>query len=373
MFSLLPRSAQRAVRRGASQAAKLMSATTKATRQANKAVRKAEKVVRQTKKTVRATTKAVKALKPAPARKAPGRFVEIDGARIHYIARGRGRPVVLLHGNGTMAEDYEICGLIDRLATRYRVIAIDRPGFGHSERPRHTLWSAQAQARLIHRVLEKLKVERPVVVGHSWGTLVTLALATAEQRELRGLVLLSGYYYPGRRADVTMSAPLAIPGIGDAARSMVPSALLPALAAQSFRQVFRPQPVPARFTARFPAEIAMSQTQLRASTEDASTMNAAANLLQHSYVKLRIPVTILAGEADAVVKTEEQSHRLHGDVAGSTLVLLPKLGHMIHYFARGAICRAVDHLMQPAGPRAKSAGEAASTRMARGPGLPKLF
>lgn len=373
MFSLLPRSAQRAVRRGASQAAKFLSATTKATRQANKAVRKAEKVVRQTRKTVRASSKAVKALKAEPARKAPGRFVDIDGARIHYIARGRGRPVVLVHGNGTMAEDWEICGLIDRLATRYRVIAIDRPGFGHSDRPRHTLWSASAQARLIHRVLEKLKVERPLVVGHSWGTLVTLALATGEWRELRGLVLLSGYYYPGRRADVTLSGPLAIPGIGDAARSLMPSALAPTLAAQSFRQVFKPQPVPARFTARFPVEIAMSQTQLRASTEDAATMNAAASILQHSYVKLRIPVAILAGEEDAIVETQEQSRRLHGDVAGSTLVLLPKLGHMIHYAARGAIGRAIDSLMQPAAPRPRSAGEAASTRMARGPRLSKLF
>ena len=372
MFSFMPRSARRAARRSVTQATKLLSATTKATRQADKAIRDADKLVRQGRKTVRAARKAVKALTPEPIRKAPGRFVEIDGARVHYIARGRGRPVVLLHGNGTMAEDYEICGLIDRLATRYRVIAIDRPGFGHSDRPRHTLWTATAQARLIHRVLDALNVERPLVLGHSWGTLVTLALATAEWRELRGLVLLSGYYYPTQRADVTLSAPLALPGIGDAARSLMPSALAPALAAQSFRQVFRPQSVPARFKARFPVEVAMNPTQLRASSEDAASMNAAARLLQHAYVKLRIPVAILAGEADTVVETEEQSRRLHGDIAGSTLTLLPKLGHMIHYSAGGAIGRAVDALMQPLAPQVKGVN-AASTRMARGPGLTKLF
>jgi hypothetical protein len=59
----------------------------------------------------------------------------VDRDEVHVIVRGRGRPVVLVHGNGTMAEDFAICGLIDRLAARYRVIAIDRPGFGYTGRP----------------------------------------------------------------------------------------------------------------------------------------------------------------------------------------------------------------------------------------------
>ena len=159
------------------------------------------------------------------------------------------------HGNGTMAEDFEICGLLDQLAERYRVIAVDRPGFGYTERPRSRIWTASAQAHLLHRVLQRLKVERPVIVGHSWGTLVALALETANWRELRGLVLLSGYYYPTRRADLALLSPLAIPGLGDAARSLMPQALGPLIASQVFRHVFKPEPVPTRFKARFPAEI----------------------------------------------------------------------------------------------------------------------
>jgi len=135
----------------------LLKSTVKATRTA---IRQGEKVARQ-------TTKALRAVKAERPRRAPGRFVEIDGLRVHYIVRGKGRPVVLLHGNGTMAEDFIICGLLDQLAKRYRVIAIDRPGFG--QRPRHRLWTASAQAHLVHRVLERLNVERPVIVGHSWG------------------------------------------------------------------------------------------------------------------------------------------------------------------------------------------------------------
>lgn len=327
MFSFFkPRSTKRAARRAASHLSKLLNPPIRTT-------------------SVRETARSAKALGLRPERKAPGRFVEVDSVRVHYIVRGRGRPVVLLHGNGTMAEDYAICGLIDRLAERYRVIAIDRPGFGHSTRPRYRTWTASAQAQLVHRVLEPLNVERPLVVGHSWGTLVALSLAAGGLRELRGLVLLSGYYYPSRRADITLSKTLANPWIGDAARSMMPTAFTPALAAQSFRQVFRPQSVPTRFTAQFPVEIAMGTTQLRASTEDASTMNTAASHLQDAYRGLAIPVAILTGDADAIVDHGAQSGRLHAEISNSTFRVLPGQGHMIHYSARAAIVQAIDAVM----------------------------
>src|SRR5215217_6205112 len=267
----------------AKQATKALKSTVKTARAA---VRHGNKAVQQTSKAVRASTKAVQALEAEQTRRPRplGRFVEVDGVRVHYVARGKGRPVVLIHGNGTMAEDFLICGLVDQLAKTYRVIALDRPGFGHTDRPRFRVWTASAQAHLVHRVLEQLRVERPVLVGHSWGTLVALALAVGGWRDLRGLVLLSGYFYPTRRADVTLSAPLAIPGLGDATRSMVPQAVGHLLAPGVFRHVFWPQPVPARFKARFPTEIALDSVQQRASAEDTATLNAAAALLQpHLY------------------------------------------------------------------------------------------
>jgi len=335
-----------------SAAKSVTKAVTRSTEQAIRETRKA--TVRSVKRTVRDTEKAVAAAFTArgaeqgakAVRKPPGQFVTVDGLPVHVIVRGRGRPVVLVHGNGTMAEDFAICGLIDRLAARYRVIAIDRPGFGYTGRPRHRIWTAQAQAVLLHRVLEQLGVERPLLVGHSWGTIVALALAVDGRRPLRGLVLLSGSYFPGHRTDAALIAPLAVPGLGDAMRALVPAKVSASLTGQSFRQVFWPQPVPARFTARFPIEIAAAATQLRAVSEDAASMNAAATGLQRRYAGLTLPVSILAGDADAIVKASEHSVRLHTTIPGSTLRLLPGLGHMIHYGARLKVERAIDDLMK---------------------------
>ena len=54
-----------------------------------------------------------------------GKFIQIDGVRLHYIDRGTGPAVILLHGNGTMARDFELSGLIDLLARDHRVIAFE--------------------------------------------------------------------------------------------------------------------------------------------------------------------------------------------------------------------------------------------------------
>ncbi len=106
-----------------------------------------------------------------------GKFLTVDGIRVHYLELGDGPPVVLLHGNMLRAEDFVASGLLGELARNHRVIALDRPGYGYSERPLGRLWTAQAQGALVKRMLEQLGVKKPKVVGHSWGTLVALELA----------------------------------------------------------------------------------------------------------------------------------------------------------------------------------------------------
>ena len=61
-----------------------------------------------------------------------GDFIDIDGVRLHYLMRGEGPCVVLLHGNASMLEDFECSGIFDACASKYQAIAFDRPGYGHS-------------------------------------------------------------------------------------------------------------------------------------------------------------------------------------------------------------------------------------------------
>ena len=96
-------------------------------------------------------------------------LVDADGVRLHYLERGEGLPLVLLHGNGSMIQDFVSSGLVDLAARQHRVIVFDRPGYGHSPRPRGRVWSPQAQADLFRAALERLGVSQAVIMGHSWG------------------------------------------------------------------------------------------------------------------------------------------------------------------------------------------------------------
>ncbi len=107
--------------------------------------------------------------RPDVVRRPSGRFVTVDGLPVHVLVRGRGRPVVLVHGNGTMAEDFAICGLIERLATRYRVIALDRPGFGYTARPRHRVWTAAAQGAARNPPIEIMLTKMPRFCSRKMG------------------------------------------------------------------------------------------------------------------------------------------------------------------------------------------------------------
>ncbi|XIA63290.1 alpha/beta fold hydrolase [Bradyrhizobium sp. TZ2] len=152
--------------------------------------------------------------------------------------------MVLFHGNGSMIQDFIISGLVDRLARRNRVVCFDRPGFGYSQRPRARIWTATSQAALFVKAFEQLGLRDPVVLGHSWGALVAVAIGLQNNYPIRGLVLASGYYFPTWRLDFWMVSGPAIPVLGDMVRYTVAPiiswAILPAL----LRKLFAPRSVP---------------------------------------------------------------------------------------------------------------------------------
>ena len=270
-----------------------------------------------------------------------GKFLDVDGVRLHYVERGKGLPVVLIHGNAVSLPDFEASGLIDRLALTHRVIAFDRPGFGHSTRPRDRLWTPSAQAELLHAALAQLGVERPVVVGHSMGTMVAVAMALDYPADVRGLVLLGGYYYPSLRIDAMLTAPVALPVLGDVMRYTV-TAVSGRLAIGGLAKgMFAPRDVPADFFPVLSREMMLRPVQIRANAEDAAFMIPQAKASSERHKELRMPVTIIAGADDLVVDVEAHSKRLHHDVPQSELILVPHTGHMVHYAAPQEIVAAV--------------------------------
>src|SRR6476661_1261866 len=269
-----------------------------------------------------------------------GRFITVDGVRLHYVERGTGSPLVLLHGNGSMIQDFESSGLIDLAAKTYRVIAFDRPGFGYSDRPRSTVWTPAAQADLINAALMQMGVFQPLVLGHSWGTLVAIALALKYPRNIRALILASGYYYPTVRPDVLVLSPPAIPLVGDVLSHTISPLLGRLMWPRLLRKIFGPSRVPKKF-AGFPEEMTMRPSQIRASAAETALMVPAAFGFRKSYGQLKMPVIIVAGTEDRVSEVQ-QSVDLHRNIAHSTLRCIPRTGHMVHQTATAELMSAID-------------------------------
>ena len=276
-------------------------------------------------------------------RNAPkGKFVDIEGVRLHYVEKGKGKPLILLHGNGMMIEDFESSGLIEGASKSYRVIAFDRPGYGHSDRPRSTIWTAEAQAELIDAALRKIKVSKATVVGHSWGCSVAVALALRSPDLVGGLVLASGYYFTTVRTDVvTMSGP-AIPVLGDVIRHTLSPLLARLMWPLLTRKIFGPAAVPEKFEYDFPKEMTFRPSQIRASSAEAALMVPGAIAAQGRYAELKMPVIIIAGEEDRLIDIDEQSGRLHSELPTSIFHRVPGSGHMVHQTASATVMAAID-------------------------------
>ena len=163
--------------------------------------------------------------------------------------------------------------MLDRIAERHRVVAIDRPGFGYSDRPHGTLWTPAAQA----------EPAPPVPLPGSgstarWWSVIPGARwwrwrwRSTTRRRCGGLVLLSGYYKPTVRVDVPLVAPPAVPVLGDVLRHTVSPLLGAALLPPNLKAMFAPLPVPDRFRREFPYGFPVRPGQIRAEAQDAVTM-----------------------------------------------------------------------------------------------------
>ena len=272
-----------------------------------------------------------------------GQFVAARGIRLHYTEHGdpSNPALVLLHGNGAMAREMEISGLVEMAAQRYRVIVFDRPGYGHSQRPNGHSYTPAAQAETIVAALRAIGVRKPVVLGHSWGALVAYSMGLAYPEYLRALVLVSGYYTPSFRFDTFFLGAPAIPVLGTLMRHTVSPLLGRLMWPLMVRRLFAPARVTAEFENRYPVWMSLRPGQLKASASEAAMLTVQASRLHGRAAELSVPTVLVAGEKDRLVMTFWQSERMRRRLLDAPLHVVPGAGHMVHHTATPQVMQAV--------------------------------
>lgn len=278
-----------------------------------------------------------------------GRFVNVDGQRVHVVVRGQGPDLVLIHGASGSGRDMTF-DLVGRLEGRYRVIVPDRPGFGWSD-PLPGGGTLAEQAALLAKAAAELGADRPLVAGHSYGGAVALTWAVDRPDNIAGLVTLSAASHPWE-GDLPFFYRVTSSSVGRATVVPAITALVPEGTVNGMvEDVFAPQSEPPGYAAHFGPLMSASRKTLAANAQQRATLKPELAALVPRYPSLDLPVEVVHGGADRTVGLDIHSRPLARAVPGARLTVLPGVGHMPHHADPQAVVAAIDRAAARAGLR----------------------
>ena len=258
-----------------------------------------------------------------------GRFVDIDGNRIHYLDEGSGPAILMVHGLGGQMRNFTYA-LTDRLKDRFRVVAMERPGAGYSQRAPGASARLGVQADVVAGFIRALGLGKPLLVGHSLGGALSLAVALEHPEAVSGLALISpltqpqdtppkafaGLYIPSpvirRLVAWTLAAPLAIRN-----RDAVLAA------------VFGPEAAPGDFATRGGGMLSLRPRTFYSTSTDLVAVNEDLPGFHARYATLDMPVGIVFGVEDRILDANVHGTPMTAQVPGLTYETIEAAGHMI--------------------------------------------
>ena len=279
-----------------------------------------------------------------------GAFLTLPGGRIHYVERrpsGESRgTVVLLHGASSGHADL-LATLAPELA-HYRVIALDRPGDGWSDRIEGSAMADPArQAAVLMQALDQIAPERFVLVAHSLAGALSARIALDRPERLLGLVLLGGVTHPWPGGIAWYHHVVSWPLIGPVFARLVALPLASAMLGAGADSVFAPRPVTPGYIEPAEIRLLLRPEIFRANSQDIAATHAFVSAQAPRYRELKMPVVAITGDSDAIVSPTIHSATIAQQAPQGRFVLLPGVGHMPHHAAPEIVVEAVDQMVGP--------------------------
>lgn len=276
-----------------------------------------------------------------------GAFVTVDGRRVHYVLRGQGPDLVLIHGASGNLRD--MLPLAEILTPNYRVVAFDRPGLGYSEALTLGNETLLGQATALRKAALQLGMPQPIVVGQSFGGSVALAWALDQPPAALVLISAPSMPWPGklgiwyRLTDSLLGPVLFVP----LAAAYVPDSY----AENSVAGIFGPDPVPPGYIQTIGVPLTLRQATLWNNAEQVNALRAQLVEMVPRYTSLTLPVELIHGDADTIVPLAIHSQPLATLLPDATLTVVPGAGHMPHQSHPDLVLAAIDRAARRAGLR----------------------
>lgn len=266
---------------------------------------------------------------------AVGEFVEVDGARLHYLDRGEvrgGPPIVMLHGLAGQLHNFAY-GLVDELARDTRVIAVDRPGSGYSTRQDGRVRTLIDQADAIEDLCRHLDLGRVLFVGHSLGGALSLTLMLRHPSRVAGLALIAPLTtLSGRIPDVFARLNIGSDWLRKAVAAVLATPMLILSRDRVMPQIFGPEQVPADYPIKAGGILSLRTSQFVSASQDFCALPAVMPQIESRYEDLCTtntpPIGILYGRGDLILDPKAHGDGFVARVPATRLVVVDG-GHML--------------------------------------------
>lgn len=283
-----------------------------------------------------------------------GQVVMVDGHRVHAVLMGPDDgsmpDLVLLHGASGNTRDMTY-HLAPRLARHYRVIVLDRPGLGYTERINRTGATIVEQAELMQKAAALFGAERPIVLGHSYGGAVALAWAVTRPDNIAALVTVSSAAKPWETGLSFYYKVLSHPFLGPLVIPVLTAFVDETRVRRAVTEIFAPQDPPKGYLDHVGAGLTLRRHSLRANALQRANLLAEIEALHPRYGEIKVPVEIVHGDADTTVGVNIHSVPLARQIGGANLVILQGIGHMPHHGAETEVVAAIHRAAARAGLR----------------------
>lgn len=257
-----------------------------------------------------------------------GKFVDIDGDRLHYVDYGSGPPIVMVHGLCGQLRNFAYLEL-PRLAQSHRVIVVDRAGSGRSTRGPASQANVYAQARTIARFIDTLGLEKPLLVGHSLGGAIALAVGLDHPDSVSRIALIAPLTH------TETEPPAAFKGLAlrwPLLRRFASLTMgIPVMILQSRKAIdaiFAPEPMPRDFPIKGGGLMGLRPDAFYAASSDLVAAPEDLPEMERRYPTLGVPVSVLYGRQDAILSYRKHGEALKQKLPGIELTLVEG-GHML--------------------------------------------
>ena len=261
-----------------------------------------------------------------------GTILNLNGLRVHGYVEGDGsQDIVFIHGAFVNLRDWVFATRpLSKLDSR--LIYIDRPGFGYSDRDERK-WDAERQADLARSYVKNIHGKNLILVGHSWGASVAMAWAAKFPEDVKGVVSIAGLNMPfsgvSKLANDIGLLRVAYELYFTSVAKRADSGSIEKFAGR----IFQPQDIPTGYLDYVGSDLSRRRSTIKANKSDLLISSQALKQNFKFYRRIEMPVEIIHGKEDFLLPFKSQAVSFNEVIPNSRLHVLPNLGHMAHHFA----------------------------------------